>query len=166
MSDELENKNEEVVTPAPAAAPTDWQAAAARAQADYANLQKEVSADRARMGAFATAQAVQNFLPVYDYFKRAMAHVPAEEFSPALKQWMTGTMHIAQLFKTTLMGLGVTEMETVGAQFDPARMEAVKEEYQEGAAPGTVLTEVEGGYMYGEKIIKPARVIVVAEKTN
>jgi molecular chaperone GrpE len=166
MSDELQNQNEEVVVQAATPAETDWHAVSQRAQADYVNLQKEVAADRMRMGAFATAQAVQNFLPVYDYFKRAMAHVPTEEQSPAWKQWMVGTMHIANLFKTTLTQLGVTEMETVGAPFDPAKMEAVKEEYKEGVAAGTVIAEVEGGYEMNQKIIKAARVIIAAEKTN
>ena len=158
MSDELEEQ--------PIAAPQepDWKAATLRAQADYANLQKDLAAQRIQMMTLATAHAVEKFLPVYDYFKRAMAHVPAaDEQSPAVQNWMTGTGHIAQLFKSTLAQLGVTEMETVGKPFDPSWMEAIKEEPAEGVAPGTVLTEVAGGYEMSGKIIKPAQVIVAAE---
>lgn len=150
------------------ASPVDWEARATeylagwqRAQADYANLQRETAAQRAEMGAFATARAVTAFLPVYDYFKRALAHTPPQsDASPAVQQWVTGVTHIRDLFKSTLAQLGVTEMETIGTPFDPATMEAVKEEEREGAASHTVIEEVEGGYKLNEKIIKTPKVII------
>lgn len=156
-----------------AAQPTDnatinWEARAAeyltgwqRAQADYANLQRETAAQRAEMGAFATARVVSGFLPVYDYFKRALAHMPPlETASPSVQQWATGITHIRDLFKNTLAQLGVSEMETVGTPFDPATMEAVKEESRDGAVAHTVVEEIEGGYKMGDKIIKTPKVIV------
>jgi len=114
-----------------------WQ----RAQADYANLQREVTAQRIEMGKHATAEVVLSFLPVYDYFKRALAHTPPDaEQSPAIKNWFAGTAHIAQMFKMTLAQFGVEEI-------------------------GTVAEEIEGGYKMGDKILKPAKVVVAGDAT-
>lgn len=165
MQDLNENSEKEA---AQQADPMNWEARAAeylagwqRAQADYANLQRETAAQRAEMGAFATARVVTAFLPVYDYFKRALAHTPPlSDASPVVQQWATGITHIRDLFKNTLAQLGVTEMETIGTPFDPATMEAVKEEEREGAASHTVIEEVEGGYKLNEKIIKTPKVII------
>ena len=139
-----------------------WQ----RAQADYANLQREVTAQRIEMGKHATAEVVLSFLPVYDYFKRALAHTPPDaEQSPAIKNWFAGTAHIAQMFKMTLAQFGVEEIEVVGKPFDPHTMDAVKEEAREGIAAGTVAEEIEGGYKMGDKILKPAKVVVAGDAT-
>ncbi len=140
-----------------------------RAQADYLNLQKEVAVQRAEMGKHALAEVSLSFLPVYDYFKRAMANLPPDaEQSASVKNWFTGTQHIANMFKMTLSQLGIEELQTVGAVFDPMSMEAVKEvdASADGANAGTVVEEVEGGYKMGEKILKPARVIVAADHKN
>jgi len=132
-----------------------------RAQADYTNLQKEVAVQRAEMGKHATAEVVLGFLPVYDYFKRALAHQPPEsEQSASVKNWFIGTQHIAGMFKMTLSQFGVDELEVKGKQFDPHSMDAINEEVREGIAPGTVIEEIEGGYKMGNKILKPAKVIV------
>lgn len=132
-----------------------------RAQADYANLQREVTAQRIEMGKHATAEVVLSFLPVYDYFKRALAHVPPEsEQSASVKNWFAGTQHIVGMFKMTLSQFGVEEIEVRGKPFDPHTMDAVKEDVREGVEAGTVIEEVEGGYKMGEKILKAAKVIV------
>ncbi len=152
-----------------------WEARAAeylagwrRAQADYANLQRETAVQRTEMASHAIGESVRGFLPVFDYFKRAMQHIPTAEIEavPGIKQWCAGVTQIENLFRMTLKQFGVEELETIGKKFDPATMEAVKEEVQEGAAPGSVLSETEGGYIMGEKILKPARVIVAADHKN
>lgn len=135
-----------------------------RAQADYANLQREVTVQRSEMGKHATTEVVLSFLPVYDYFKRALAHVPPEtDQSPSVKNWFTGTQHIAGMFKMTLAQFGVDEIDVRGKQFDPHTMDAVKEEARDGAEAGIVLEEIEGGYKMGDKVLKAAKVIVASE---
>lgn len=136
-----------------------------RAQADYANLQREVGREREAMGKFAAAEAVGQFLPIYDYFKHALRQQPSEsEQSAAVKNWFQGASHIATLFKQTLKQFGVEEIETIGQVFDPKVMEAVKEIETADSPPGTVVEEIEGGYRQGERIIKPAKVIVNQHK--
>ena len=91
MQDETQEvQNEEVSADAKAA---EYLAGWKRAQADYTNLQKEVAVQRAEMGKHATAEVVLGFLPVYDYFKRALAHQPLEsEQSASVKNWFIGTL--------------------------------------------------------------------------
>lgn len=160
MSDEIENQNEHTECETRAA---EYLAGWKRAQADYANLQREVARERETMGKFAAANVVAHFLPVYDYFKRALQHVPpADEQSATVKQWFAGADQINKLFQQTLRQSGVEEIETRGRPFDPTCMEAVKEEQREGVAAHTVIEEIEGGYKSGEQVIKPARVVVAA----
>ncbi len=152
---------------APDAFTEDWQKKAAenlagwqRAQADYTNLQRETTTARVEMGKHAVAEVVLSFLPVYDYFKRALAHTPPDaEQSVAVKNWFAGAQHISAMFKMTLAQFGVEQIDVVGKPFDPHVMEAVKEEAREGAATGTVAEEIESGYKMGDKILKPAKVI-------
>lgn len=159
MQDETQEvQNEEVSADAKAA---EYLAGWKRAQADYTNLQKEVAVQRAEMGKHATAEVVLGFLPVYDYFKRALAHQPLEsEQSASVKNWFIGTQHIAGMFKMTLSQFGVDELEVKGKPFDPHSMDAINEEVREGVAPGTVIEEIEGGYKMGDKILKASKVIV------
>jgi molecular chaperone GrpE len=159
MQDETQEvQNEEVSADAKAA---EYLAGWKRAQADYTNLQKEVAVQRAEMGKHATAEVVLGFLPVYDYFKRALAHQPPEsEQSASVKNWFIGTQHIAGMFKMTLSQFGVDELEVKGKPFDPHSMDAINEEVREGVAAGTVIEEIEGGYKMGDKILKASKVIV------
>lgn len=159
MQDETQDvQNEETSAEQKAA---EYLAGWKRAQADYTNLQKEVAVQRAEMGKHATAEVVLGFLPVYDYFKRALAHQPPEsEQSASVKNWFVGTGHIAGMFKMTLSQFGVDEIDVKGKQFDPHTMDAVSEEAREGVQAGTVIEEIEGGYKMGDKILKAAKVIV------
>ena len=161
MSDEHIDHAEEINWEARAAEYlTGWQ----RAQADYANLQRETAMQRTEMASHAIGESVRGFLPVYDYFKRAMRQVPPEvDATPTVKQWHMGVAQIESLFRMTLKQFGLEEIETVGKPFDPKCMEAVKEEPREGVVGGIVLSETDGGYMLGTKIIKAARVVVSAE---
>ncbi|OGH91372.1 MAG: nucleotide exchange factor GrpE [Candidatus Magasanikbacteria bacterium RIFOXYD2_FULL_39_9] len=135
---------------------TGWQ----RALADYKNLQKE-SADMRGVWAKASEQYIlEEFVPVYENFKKAFAHKDSMAEENGWKQWADGIGHIKKQFGDILKNYQVEEIKTVGEKFDPRFHEAIGEEESEGSEPGTILKEVEGGYKRGDKVIKPARVIV------
>jgi Molecular chaperone GrpE (heat shock protein) len=55
---------------------------------------------------------------------------------------------------------GVERVEAVGATFDPNFHEAVSEQEDDRAEPGTVLKELQKGYLLNQRLIRPAMVIV------
>ena len=137
-----------------------WQ----RALADYKNLQREVEQRRGEWAQMSEAQILEEFLPVYDNFKKAFntTDFGNTDHTDIVKweNWKKGIQYIMQQFGSILKAHGIEEIKTVGEKFDPRFHEAIGEEESEGSEPGTILKEVEGGYKRGDKVIKPARVIV------
>ncbi|MBP6859460.1 MAG: nucleotide exchange factor GrpE [Candidatus Magasanikbacteria bacterium] len=133
-----------------------WQ----RALADYKNLQKE-SADMRGVWAKASEQYIlEEFIPVYENFKKAFAHKDAMTDEKSWKQWADGIGYIQKQFGDILKNYQVEEIQTAGEKFDPRYHEAIGEEESSEVESGIILKEVEGGYKRGDKIIKPARVII------
>jgi molecular chaperone GrpE len=130
-----------------------WQ----RALADYRNLQKETAIMRSQWAQMSEEQILRDFIPVYENFKLAF-RLQTSDFSPEQRKWADGIQYIMKQFGDVLKSYNVQEIKTVGEKFDPCWHEAVSEE--EGGEAGVILKEVEGGYKMGDKVIKPARVII------
>ena len=140
---------------------TGWQ----RALADYQNLQKEVIARRSELAQMSERQILEEFIPVYDHLKLAINN---EQLANDKNPWLEGTRHVARQFEGILKAHNVEEIKTVGEKFDPRCHEAVGalepesqgDSVQGKIEPGTILKEVEGGYKMGDRVIRPAKVII------
>ncbi len=130
-----------------------WQ----RALADYRNLQKETMAMRSQWAKMSEENILQNFIPVYEYLKLAINN---EQLANDKNPWLEGVRHVIRQFAGVLKSYGVEEIKTVGEKFDPHWHEAIGEEEAEDREAGFILKEVESGYKMGDKVIKPARVII------
>ncbi|MBI5621323.1 nucleotide exchange factor GrpE [Candidatus Falkowbacteria bacterium] len=128
-----------------------------RAMADYQNLKKDHARDREEWVKYSNAGLLLELLPVVRHFKEAMKHVPADQAS---LEWVVGIQHIKKQFDEFLARLGVTEIATVGEQFDPQRHEAIGQQTVADRADGEILEEVQAGYALQGKVIEPAKVIV------
>jgi molecular chaperone GrpE len=127
-----------------------WQ----RATADYINFKKRVEQERGEHARLAQAALVINLLPVFDDLDRAVSNVDA---GLAGLNWVQGVTAIHQKFARLLEAMSVHEIEADGAQFDPSHHEAIGQ----GPGPeGKVLQVVQKGYTLGDKVIRPAMVIV------
>ena len=141
-----------------------WQ----RALADYRNLQKETAAMRSQWAQMSEENILQNFIPVYENFKKAFAALSPSYQEGAggvaedatWENWKQGIEYIMKQFGDVLKSYNVQEIKTVGEKFDPHWHEAVGEEEAEDREPGFILKEIESGYKMGDKVIKPARVII------
>ncbi len=131
-----------------------WQ----RAQADYKNLQAEVSTQRSEWAKMSKLYILEEFIPVYDNFKKAFASEPAE-LTKEQENWLKGIGYIKQQFGKVLSDNGVEEIETVGKMFDASLHEAVGEEESEDDE-GKIICEIDGGYKMGDRVVKVAKVIV------
>ncbi len=136
-----------------------WQ----RALADYQNLQKETAARRAELVSMSEQQILEEFIPVYDNFKKAYSFHPEVDDSvegKKIQNWITGISFIMKQFGDVLKSYKVEEIKTVGEKLDTRFHEAAGDEAVEGKEPGIIIREIEGGYTMGGRVIKPAKVIV------
>jgi molecular chaperone GrpE len=131
-----------------------WQ----RAVADYQNLKRRTEQEREEVARFANAALVINFLPLVDDLERALSSV---DVRLAGLTWVDGIRLIYRKFQAVLEASGVSEIKTEGETFDPNVHEAVM--FGEGEE-GKILSEVQRGYKLGDRVIRPAMVVVGKRK--
>lgn len=143
-----------------------WQ----RAVADYQNLKNEVDKMRSEWVRMSEQQILEDFIPVYDNFKKAFAHHPelnGVESDKKIKGWIDGIGFIMKQFEAVLKNHNVEEIKTVGEIFDPVMHEAVGEEQTDVDLPEhAIVREMEAGYIMRGKVIKVAKVIVAKQINN
>jgi molecular chaperone GrpE len=127
-----------------------WQ----RTAADYQNLKRRGEKEREEYGRLATAALVINILPLLDDLERALQSV---DVRLAGLTWVDGIRLIYRKFQAVLEAAGVSEIKAEGETFDPNVHEAVM--YGEGEE-GKVVSEVQKGYRLGDRVIRPAMVVV------
>ena len=133
-----------------------WQ----RALADYQNLQKEVASRRAELVSMSEQQILEEFIPVYDNFKSAFRSKDNLEWSKEQNNWVTGIQYIMKQFGDVLKAHNVEEIKTAGEKFDPKFHEAVGEEEDEKFESGSIIRELQSGYVMGGRVVKTAKVII------
>ena len=127
-----------------------------RSLADYQNLQRRSSEDLVN----ARLDALKPFLSVLDDLQRAVHAIEADaNQSP----WVEGVSLAVQKFENTLSNRGVRSYGEVGEMFDPKLHEAVG---LTAGPDGQILEVIAGGYEVGERVIRPALVIVGEGQTK
>ncbi|MBQ8079075.1 MAG: nucleotide exchange factor GrpE [Oscillospiraceae bacterium] len=126
-----------------------------RLRAEFENFRKRTAKEKLESYGDATAACVRDLLPVIDNFERA-ADAPCSD-----EGYQAGIVMILTQLRSFLEKQGVTEIEALGAAFDPNIHQAIKnaeatEEYPEG----TVCEVFQKGYMLKERLIRPAMVAV------
>ncbi|MEK7625072.1 MAG: nucleotide exchange factor GrpE [Patescibacteria group bacterium] len=130
-----------------------WQ----RAVADYKNLQREVLSRQGEWAQLSERKILEEFIPVYDHLKLSLQGTSSKDQGKS-DPWIEGVKYVLKQFADILKSHGVEEIKTAGETFDPRFHESAGEE--EGGEAGKILREVSGGYKMGERVIKPARVII------
>ena len=127
-----------------------WQ----RSQADFVNYKQRIEQEKKEIIEFANSTLISNLLPIMDDLERAFASVPA-----ALDEsnWTEGIRLIYNKFKAILEAQGLTEIKARGEPFDPRLHEAVM---QREGDDGMIVEEIQKGYKFKEKVVRPSLVIV------
>jgi len=131
-----------------------------RLQADFENFRRRSRNEKEELAALITEGLVRQMLPVIDNFERAMANAGTQDAAGLL----AGVEMIHRQFSTFLEKVGVTPISAVGTQFNPELHEAVmRVEVSEagGKSEGLILEELQKGYMFKGKAIRPSMVKVV-----
>jgi molecular chaperone GrpE len=159
LEDEQEQAVEEPVAAESAPAPAESAPAPddsyLRLAADFDNYRKRVAREQVEWTSRANERLLNELLPVLDDLERAL-EAAAEHEEAKLEEGV-------RLVHRSLLGLverhGLSEIETEGA-FDPHVHEALLAQPGEGADQGAVLQVLQKGYRLGDKVLRPARVIV------
>ena len=125
-----------------------------RTMAEYDNHRKRTAKEKLELRADIISNVVADFLPVMDNLERALA---AECTDSNYKQ---GVQMIYDSFMATLTKLGVTEIESDGADFNPQLHQAVQRVDEEGVESGKVAKTFAKGYKINDKVIRFAMVAV------
>jgi molecular chaperone GrpE len=127
-----------------------------RVAAEFENYRKRVLRDQESLVARAHERLVKELLPVLDDLERALA-AAAEHEEAKLEE---GVRLVHRELADALAREGLAEIETNGV-FDPHVHEALLSQPSE-AAEGSVLEVVQKGYRLGDRVLRPARVVVAA----
>ncbi len=154
MTDENKKEEQQII---------DWQAKAEeylngwkRAQADYQNREKEIGKEREVLRGFFEESLILEFLPVLDNLKSAISTIGHPTSNSCNDGLIKGILQVAKLAEDILKKFGVEKIDVLDKDFDPAVCEAAEKE-GEG---NKVIKVVADGYKKGDRVIRPARVIV------
>jgi len=127
-----------------------WQ----RAQADFMNYKRRSEQEKEEIAKFANSPLLLNLLPVLDDLERAFAAIP-----PRLAEadWLEGIKLIERKLWATLEAQGLSQIKALGEPFDPRLHEAVR---QDKGKEGIVVEEIQKGYRFHDRVIRPAKVVV------
>jgi molecular chaperone GrpE len=127
-----------------------------RVAADFENYRKRVARDQESLVARAHERLVKELLPVLDDLERALA--AADEHQSDSLKLEEGVRLVQRELASALQREGLAEIETNG-RFDPHVHEALLSQPSE-AEEGSVLEVVQKGYRLGDRVLRPARVVV------
>ena len=128
-----------------------------RSQADFDNYRKRTLKEKEELVQYASMKLVGELLPVLDNFERAIASSKENKDFDALAK---GVDMIFRQFEQVLAREGLKPIEAVGRPFDPEFHQAIMQVESEDHEEGTVVEEVQKGYMLKDKVLRPAMVKV------
>jgi molecular chaperone GrpE len=122
-----------------------------RTAAELENTRRRAALDaesRARSRAMGVAEKI---LPVMDAVDAALKHSPEDE----------GIMSLARALKSSFDEIGITKIESVGQPLNPMLHNAIQViDAPENTASGTIVEEMQSGYMFGDTVLRTAMVVV------
>jgi molecular chaperone GrpE len=133
---------------------------AQRTQADFINYRRRTEEERAQQARDANVAYLQRLLPILDDFERALSNAAPEDLE---SNWGKGILLVDRNLRGLLTADEVQRISADGAEFDPREHEALGSQPSQDVPEGHVLHVVRQGYRKGERILRPAQVIVAAK---
>ncbi len=135
-----------------------------RLAADFDNFKKRAARERDEARRNGAESVLARLLPVLDNFDMAMA--AASQPNTTLETLRVGVSMIHGQFRNLLAEAGVKELDPVGQPFDPTLHDAVSVQESPDAPEGQVLQQTRKGYQFGDRLLRPASVIVSGKPTE
>ena len=130
-----------------------------RIAAEFDNYKKRTRKEMSEHEAKAREAVLRDFLEIADNLQRAVTSW-TESGEKDVKSVQDGVELVLRLFRSKLERYSVTVIEAQGQPFDPRLHDAISQAPSAEATPGTVLHELQKGYRVGERLLRPAIVVV------
>ncbi len=128
-----------------------------RKVAEFDNYKRRTENEFSNLFKYAAENFIKKILPVVDDFERSLKHLAETEDNNSVTE---GIKMIYDKLVKILDDQGVKKIESVGKPFDVHFHEALLQKKDESQPPHSVLDELETGYLYQDKVIRHAKVIV------
>jgi molecular chaperone GrpE len=128
-----------------------------RSQAEIENTKKRNKREKEDWLKYANESLIKDLLPSLDNLEKALAHADNDNAVHALREGVELTL---KGLKDALTKSGLEEVHAQGEVFDPCFHEAVSQVKDDRVEPGTIVQELQKGYLLNKRLIRPAMVVV------
>jgi len=136
------------------------------ARAETQNVRRRLEKDVADTRAYAATGFARDILSVSDNLSRALSAIPADlREDDKLKSLVAGIEATGREIDKVFASHGITRIAAMGMPLDPNQHQAMIEMPSADAEPGTVLQELQAGYMIKDRLLRPA-MVAVAKKPD
>lgn len=144
----------------------DAEAAVLYAQADLQNVRRRAEKEAQDARNYAATSFSRDILSVADNLSRALAAIPAElREDEKFKGLVVGLEATGRELDSVFGRNGISKIVSVGEPLDPNRHQAMMEMPSTDVEPGTVVQEIQTGYMIRDRLLRPA-LVAVAKKPD
>ena len=129
------------------------------AAAEVQNVRRRLEAEKQQAASYASATFARDMLAIKDHLDRALAAVGEElRNDKVASNFLAGIESTARELDAAFQRNGVTRIESVGQKLDPHKHQAMMEIPSDEAEPGTIVEEMQAGYMLKDRLLRPALV--------
>jgi molecular chaperone GrpE len=134
------------------------------AAAEVQNVRRRLEAEKSQAAAYASATFARDMLAIKDHLDRALAAVSDElRQDKVASNFLAGIESTARELNAVFARNGVEKIEALGQSLDPHKHQAMMEIPSADAEPGTIVEEMQAGYMLKDRLLRPA-LVAVAKK--
>lgn len=130
------------------------------AAAESQNVRRRLEGEKVAAAAYATTGFARDLLSVRDHLERALTHVP-EGLDDTTRNFVAGIEATLRELDTVFGRNNITRIEARGQKLDPNKHQAMME-MPSAADPGTIIEEMQAGYMLKDRLLRPSLVSVSA----
>lgn len=136
------------------------------ARAETQNVRRRLEKDIADTRNYAATGFARDILSVADNLSRALSSIPAElREDEKLKNLIAGIEATGREIEKVFGAHGITRVAAMGLPLDPNQHQAMIEIPSNDVEPGTIVQELQAGYMIKDRLLRPA-MVAVAKKPD
>ena len=129
------------------------------AAAEIQNVRRRLETEKQQAANYATTQFARDMLAIKDHLERALDAVSEElRADKVASSFLAGMESTARELEAVFNRHGISRIKALGEQLDPHKHQAMMEVPTEDAEPGTIVQEMQPGYMLKDRLLRPALV--------
>jgi molecular chaperone GrpE len=129
------------------------------AAAETQNVRRRLEAEKTQASAYAASGFARDMLAIKDHLDRALAAVSEElRADETAANFLAGIEATARELEAAFARQGITRIKSIGEKLDPHRHQAMIEVPTDTAEAGTIVDEMQAGYMLKDRLLRPALV--------